>query len=106
MIWLLAVVKVSLALVSTLQVVAADFLGEVVESPSLGSLGIDIVVKQPGHECEGGVQVFGSQAIDVEQGRANIGFHTVLHLLESDGLSTEVCDAFSSRVRREHGIHQ
>ena len=65
-----------------------------------------IVVKQPGDECESGVQIFGSQAIDVEQGRPNIGLHTVLHLLDSDGLSPEVCDAFSSRVRREHGIHQ
>merc|ERR550539_2314814 len=104
MIWLLAVVKVSLALVSTLQVVAADFLGEVVQSSRLGSLGIDIVVKQPGDECEGGVQAFGSQPIDVEQGRADIRVHTVLHLLDSDGLSPEVCNAFSSSVRRKLGI--
>ena len=39
---ILAVVKVSLALVSTLQVVAADFLDEVVKSSSLRSIGIDL----------------------------------------------------------------
>ena len=65
-----------------------------------------IVVQQPGDECEGGLQTFGSQAIDVEQGRPSIRVHTVLHLLDGDGLSPEVCDAFSSSVRGKLGVHE
>ena len=116
---ILAVVKVSLALVSTLQVVAADFLDEVVKSSSLRSIGIDlntigwiiarqslaesdyIVVQQPGDECEAGLQILGSQPIDVEQSRPGIRLHAVLDLLHGDGVRPEVSDALSSGVRRE-----
>ena len=116
---ILAVVKVSLALVSTLQVVAADFLDEVVKSSSLRSIGIDlntigwiiarqslaeldyIVVQQPGDECEAGLQILGSQPIDVEQSRPGIRLHAVLDLLHGDGVGPEVSDALSSGVRRE-----